>query len=306
TECLQCVDGSISPPEIQQFIPEYVKKLTSPECPNATLATNATKVIFGQCPNDPTDQQKNRCGTLSGSVKLSLKSLGAEATLTFFLRDCFAVNKNTESGCSTDQNTLNDQKAIFEKKFGDDLKTLGVEVGDIQNGEFCIKNDGTECLQYVYGSINPPEVRNFIPDYVKTLSSPECSNATAATTSTDVIFGPCANDPTDDRINRCGTLRGSVKLSASSFGETKATVRECFAVNKNTEYGCSTDQNALNDQKTILEKKFVNALKTLGVKFGDIQNGEFCIKNDGTNKSGTLMFLSMWLLIMLMLAPIIV
>lgn len=73
------------------------------------------------------------------------------------------------------------------------------------------------------------------------------------------------------------------------LSETKATVRECFAVNKNTEYGCSTDQNALNDQKTILEKKFVNALKTLGVKFGDIQNREFCIKNDGTNKSGTLM-----------------
>lgn len=154
TECLQCVDGSISPPEIQQFIPEYVKKLTSPECPNATLATNATKVIFGQCPNDPTDQQKNRCGTLSGSVKLSLKSLGAEATLTFFLRDCFAVNKNTESGCSTDQNTLNDQKAIFEKKFGDDLKTIGVEVGDIQNGEFCIKNDGTnKSCTLMYSSV---------------------------------------------------------------------------------------------------------------------------------------------------------
>lgn len=68
------------------------------------------------------------------------------------------------------------------------------------------------------GSINPLEVIRFIPDYVSKLSSPECSNATAATTSTDVIFGPCANDPTDDRINRCGTLSGSIKLSASSFG----------------------------------------------------------------------------------------
>lgn len=73
-------------------------------------------------------------------------------------------------------------------------------------------------MQCVYRSINPPEVRRYIPDYVKTLSSPECFNATAATTSTNVIFGPCANDPTDDRINRCGTLRGSVKFSASSLG----------------------------------------------------------------------------------------
>ncbi|XP_063414413.1 uncharacterized protein LOC134696508 [Mytilus trossulus] len=139
TECLQCVDGSISPQNIADLIPDYVKKLSSPECPRATSATKGSKVIFGPCPNNQTD----RCGTLRGSVKLSLKSFGSEATVTFFLRDCFAVNNNTASGCYTDQNILNDQKANLEKKFGNDLKTFGVEVEDIQNGEFCINKDGT-------------------------------------------------------------------------------------------------------------------------------------------------------------------
>lgn len=152
TECVQCIDGSLSPPDVRFVIPDYVEKLRNPECANATSETNATKVIFSPCPNDPADNRINRCGTLRGSVKLSVSSL--EATGTFYLRDCFAVNKNTESGCYTDQNILNDQKAIFEKKFADDLKKFGAQIGDIQNGQFCITHSGVnKSCTLMYSSV---------------------------------------------------------------------------------------------------------------------------------------------------------
>ncbi|CAG2257918.1 unnamed protein product [Mytilus edulis] len=167
---------------------------------------------------------------------------------------------------------------------------------------------GTECVRCVECSFSPPEIQTLIPEIEKKCINPKCIKATSETNATNVSFGPCPNNTDDQRINRCGSLRGSVKFSMPPLGEATVTfyLRDCFAVNKNTEFGCYTDQNTLNDQKAILVKQFEDDLKSLNVQVGDIQNGEFCIKNDGTNKSCTLMFSSVWLLIMLMLAPLIV
>lgn len=71
-------------------------------------------------------------------------------------------------------------------------------------------------MRCVECSFSPPNILTLIhfviPDYEKTCINPKCIKATSETNVTNVSFGPCPNDPDGQRINRCGSLSGSVKF----------------------------------------------------------------------------------------------
>ncbi|CAC5418033.1 unnamed protein product [Mytilus coruscus] len=146
-QCLQCVDGTFDHISVHTlfrgFIQNKVKAIKSPECENATSGDKAAKITFGSCNNDPGKKKINKCGTLTGIVFLTQSGAKIEINGTMVARGCFAVDKNITEGCYTETNILNEQKTVFVEKFGVDIKQFDIQIGDINNGKFCISGSST-------------------------------------------------------------------------------------------------------------------------------------------------------------------
>ncbi|CAC5390436.1 unnamed protein product [Mytilus coruscus] len=145
----------------------------------------------------------------------------------------------------------------------------------------------TDCLQCIDGTFVTTRVPQTFQSYIKTLkkdiNTPECANATSGTKSGSITIGPCEDEPPNNRINKCGTLTGTVNLTHLTANlDIKATVtaRGCFAVDTNIKEGCYTEKNMLNDQK--IGKKFGKGIALFQIQIGDIHNGKLCINGSST------------------------
>ncbi|XP_063414795.1 uncharacterized protein LOC134696778 [Mytilus trossulus] len=141
-------------------------------------------------------------------------------------------------------------------------KTMSIFMCAILFWILTLKTAGaTECLQCIDGTFVttsvPPTFQTYIKTLEKDINTPKCANATSGSRPGSITIGPCEDNPPNNRMNKCGTLTGTVNLThLTTHLDIKATLtaRGCFAVDKYIEEGCYTDKNMLNDQKIVLEK----------------------------------------------------
>ncbi|CAC5418032.1 unnamed protein product [Mytilus coruscus] len=104
-------------------------------CFNKTNQTNSTIL---PCKTALGNQSVRKCGIFNGTIILNQPSFHLDILTEITAKGCFDVDKSKKTGCYTDPNMLNEQKANLENFLEKEIEHLEIQIVNVTNGQFCI------------------------------------------------------------------------------------------------------------------------------------------------------------------------